>query len=319
MLLMLQGATAQKATVEFKGMCDASGAIWVGKRLLVINDEDQDRTLLRLFDVTTGGAPVSSIELSPAALQFDPKEPELDLEAIAAADAQFWAIGSHSRNKSGLSRWSRQNLISFRWGSAGPLNVRSISTLLPALAIRARQADKDTRDLDAPKDPKDGGLSIEGLAAMPSGDLLIGLRSPLDSRGRAYVARLKTPAAAVVGNRVLQNLDKMFLLAIDGGIRDLIYDPPDKRYLILSGSVGDGGPFGIWSWAGDDSQPTQLLDISALIPANTAPEGLVRAGTGEGFWILLDEGQRLVEPKLECKDAPTDRQSFRAILIANLP
>jgi hypothetical protein len=186
------------------------------------------------------------------------------------------------------------------------------------LAIHARLAAKETKDLDSAKDPKDGGVSIEGLAVAPSGDLLIGLRSPLDSEGRAFVARLRNPSAALAANRTLPNLDKVFLLPINGGVRDLIYDATSSRYLILSGPVGDDGPFGIWSWVGDESKPSPLRDISAIVPAGTAPEGLVPGEGAGNYWIVLDEGSSRLEPGLECKDAPPERRSFRAILIRGL-
>ncbi|MBL8228914.1 MAG: DUF3616 domain-containing protein [Bryobacterales bacterium] len=309
------------AEVTFRGMCDASAAIWIGKQLLIVNDEDQEKTLLRLYDPSAGGDPISEFTLPITNLLFDPKEPELDLEAITEINGTYWAIGSHSRNKAGIARWSRQNLIAFSWTASGPANVNSITTLLPALGVRARAANKDLKDIDDRKDPKDGGLSIEGLAATPQGDLLIGLRSPLDPGGKALVARLLRPSEVLKSNRALPNLDRVFLLDLDGaGVRDMIYDASNKRYLVLSGPQGPGGPFKIWAWTGEDAAPKMLKDVTSLIPENTGPEVLVPVKDGAGYWLFLDEGARPAADGKDCKDLKdSKKQTFRGIRISDLP
>src|SRR4029077_2770349 len=51
----------------------------------------------------------------------------------------------------------------------------------------------------AKKEPKaEGALSIEGLAATPDGELLIGFRNPIPE-GKALVARLKNPREVIAG------------------------------------------------------------------------------------------------------------------------
>ena len=312
-LLLIAGtAFAQPASIEFKSMCDASGAVWIDGKLLIVNDEDQNTTLLRLFDPNSGGKPVAAPVLPTSAIQFDSNEPEIDLEAITQIGATYWTIGSHSRNKSGVARWTRQNLIAFEWKSNAPVNMRSITSLLPAIGILARAADKNLKNIDPAVDPKDGGISIEGLAATPEGDLLIGLRSPLDSQERALIARLTKPSDAIKENRALPHLTKIHQLPLEGaGVRDLIHDAPANRFLILSGPAGEGGPFRIWAWKGDQSAPTKLLDVTALGKAGS-PEAIVRTADKKAFWLIMDEGAAM-RNGTACKDLRTEQQSFHAV------
>lgn len=117
-LLSVHSLLSAPKMVDFRGNCDASGAVFVGADLMVVDDEDAPKTLLRLFYLA-GGTPKRSIELPVASLQFDPKHPELDFEAITRFGPVDWTIASHSRSKSTQPRRSRQNLIAFRLTAEG--------------------------------------------------------------------------------------------------------------------------------------------------------------------------------------------------------
>ena len=79
----LMGQQPSSAPVAYNGMCDASAAILAGGRVLVLNDEDQEQTLLRLFSIRKGGLPQKTFQLDTSSLALDPDEPEIDLEAAA--------------------------------------------------------------------------------------------------------------------------------------------------------------------------------------------------------------------------------------------
>ena len=305
--------------ITFKGMCDASGAVWLGKRLLVINDDDQDHTLLRAYDPDSPDKPKAVFEVPHQGLQFDPAKPEIDLEGITWIGDTLWLIGSHSRNKDAKPRRTRHNLIAMPFKNGQPAAARSLSILLPALQIAVTLADKKLKDIDPAVDPKNGGLSIEGLSATAAGDLLIGLRSPLDSQSRAIVALLKNPNQAVTTNRVETPL-QVFQLDLGGtGVRDLYFDPEKKRHYILSGPAGElgpekkRGPFKIWRWD-LESKPKELHDITSMVPPETAPEALLRPANGKGFLVLLDEGKRQVGA-LNCGDPANKTQSFKGFRV----
>jgi hypothetical protein len=305
-----------KDTVRFSGMCDASGALWVGDQLLIVNDEDKPTTWLRFFDPAKPGPAVRSLELSTKGLRVDPenKDLEIDLEAITQMGDRYWLIGSHSRNTHAELQETRHNLISLSLTPSGVTDVHAITTLAAAIGAEVQRVEPKFQ-IDPALDPKEGGLSIEGLAATSDGSLLIGLRSPLNSKDEAIVVRLSHPESALASNRPGENIDKAFFLPLDGlGVRDLIFDAKTKSYLILSGPKGEGGPFQIWKWTGDDSTPAKFGKPIPSIPENTAAEGLVRTRDGKAFWIVLDEGANLVGSK-ECKKAKPEKRSFRMMRI----
>src|SRR5688500_15093207 len=96
------------------GVRDASAAVTYrpGTTLfLVANDEDQDRTYLRLYDAGKDGGPVREFELPNDFLGVDPKRPEIDLEAAAPIGSRVYWIGSHSRSKDGEYCPSRHRLF----------------------------------------------------------------------------------------------------------------------------------------------------------------------------------------------------------------
>lgn len=317
-------------------MCDASAVLKVGSQFLVLNDEDQEETFFRRFDFTKGGSPSFSAELPTEKLQSDSSKSEIDFEGLAQIDDVYFAIGSHSRGKDKpyAPRDSRKNLIAFRWnaGAAKPLEVLgSLKNLIPALQSKLNETTSvGLTEIDPARDPKqkdgDGGLSIEGIAAMPNGNLLIGLRSPTNpsvgspTSRQAIAVELVDPLKAITTNHA--SLGNVYLWQFAGaGVRDLAYDVPKHRVLILSGPPGPGETFTIWTWDGSAvAQPSQALNLSKyksiakILKDGGAPEGL--AIDSDRLWIVFDEGRRSVSGK-DCKDLASDspKKTFRAVSI----
>lgn len=315
--------------VVFTGMCDASAAILNDRgQLLVLNDEDQETTLLRFYDPQRGKGPVRQAPLETKALRLDPEEPEIDLEALARIENRLYLIGSHSRSKKGKERASRQRLFAVTWPivtPSAPLADHPYTTLLKDLQQHLTDSTYPVYRrivLDNGKAPEEGGVSIEGLAAAPDASLLVGFRSPVIrdrtlKGSRALLVALRNPADVFQGEKAVFN--SIFLLDLGGdGIRDIVWDARQKNYLILSGAVGPGGTFGFYRWKPGQSQPSLRMRIMPQelgVDAAVAPEGLaLNEKTGE-VWVIFDEGGRQVNGE-ECKKSAS--QSFRAVKLSGL-
>jgi len=324
------------APVVLQGMCDASALLKINSQFLVLNDEDQENTFFRLFDFSKGGKPVLApiLPREKEKLQIDPKNPEIDFEGLAQVGDVYFALASHSRNKSFKPRDSRKNLVAFRWKSdaTNPIEVfGSLKTLIPALEAKLKVAKgAGISQIDPAKDPKqddgDGGLSIEGISAMPNGNLLIGLRSPTNPNAnskaprQAIAVELVNPLQSVTKNNA--QLGNLHLWQFDGaGIRDLDYDAIHRKVVILSGLPGSGDAFKLWIWDGNGaSQPKQIQDlandklISQILTEGVAAEGI--AIDNDHLWVVFDEGKRKVAGT-ECKSLPSadPQKTFRAVSI----
>jgi hypothetical protein len=110
----LLGQQPSSASITYEGMCDASAAILAESRVLVLNDEDQEQTLLRLFSILKGGLPQKTFRLDTSSLALDPDEPEIDLEAAAVLGQKLFLIGFHSRSRKAKPRVSRQRLFAVK-------------------------------------------------------------------------------------------------------------------------------------------------------------------------------------------------------------
>ncbi|MBD3887292.1 DUF3616 domain-containing protein [Phormidium tenue FACHB-886] len=328
-------AANTSAPVVLQGMCDASAILKMTSQFLVLNDEDQETTFFRLFDFSQGGTPVLAPVLPTDKLQIDPRHPEIDFEGLAQIDDVYFAIASHSRNKNFKPRASRKNLVAFRWQSeaANPILVLgSLKTLVPTLETELKATEGiRLAEIDPAKDPKqkdgDGGLSIEGISALPNGNLLIGLRSPTNpstnpqTPRQAIAVELVDPLQSVTTNQA--TLGSVYLWQFNGaGIRDLHYDEAHHQILILSGPPGAGDPFQLWTWDGKaTSHPTQVQDlahaeaIAPILAEGSAPEGITI--DHDQLWVVFDEGKRKVTGT-ECKrlSATDPQKTFRAVPIS---
>ena len=295
------------------GICDASGAVLIGPgstRFLVANDEDTSITSLRLYDAAADGSPLATYPLDSEVLKLDPDEPEMDLEASAWLGERIWWIGSHSRSKRGKPRPSRQRLFATRMESGVP--VISGQPYCHLLRDVSRELGLD---LDNGHAPKDGGLSIEGLAAMRDmGGLLIGLRSPLLDGKALLISLLNAPA--VVDGGADPRFGEPSRLDLGGlGIRSIDYWSKRRTYLILAGPPGGtAADVALLSWSGSESDRPHSVEgipLGDIVPEDdVTPEALMICEKTDTIYILLDEGNRRTGG-LKCKDAA--ERSFRSI------
>jgi hypothetical protein len=300
-----------------EGVCDASAAIFIepgSTRFLVADDEDQKNTTLRLYDAETSGPPIEQFQLSNQFLAPDAEEPEIDLEGAAFLGERVFWIGSHSRSKRGKPRPSRHRLFAttLRNGRPEP-SGQPYSELV-------RDVQKALKlDIDPDLAPKDGGLSIEGLAATSrAGELLIACRSPLMKRKALIIPLLN--ADAIVDKGARADFGKAVCLDLGGlGIRSLEWWPERQSHFLLAGPSGDGGgDYRLMRWSGPlASRPEHLdgIDFAAFGLKDAAPEALLIEPRSSTVYLLFDEGNRDVGGT-KCKDAK--RKSFRSVAISGL-
>jgi hypothetical protein len=321
-------AASAAADPVFTGMCDASAGLFLDQtRLVVANDEDPDKTSLRVYDVTRPGAPIDRIPATEA-LKPEDSDGEVDLEGLTPFGTQFVTIGSHSRKKKNppLVAPSRHRLLAFSVTPAQPslkIEARGLYKDLIVDAQRFLVGLPDTEPLrgfvlDNKKGSKDGGLSIEAVTETATpGEMLIGLRSPLGPDDKAIVLRL-TNAADVLARGATASFAPPILLGLKGqGLRDLVRDGRDG-YLLIAGDPGDGGAFSLWKWSGPGGTPAHVSPIERPTGVTKASaEGLAIAENGAAVWILFDEGERKNTAGVECKDLTEPaQQSFHARRVA---
>ena len=155
----------------------------------------------------------------------------------------------------------------------------------------------------------DGGLNIEGLAATPEGQLLIGFRNPLPEE-RAIVIPLENPTEVVDGKRA--KLGEPFELNLGRrGIRSIEW--VGGSYLIVAGPTADEGSFALYRWSGkrgESAMPIDSVDLGSL-----RPEALFAIPQTPQVQLLSDDGG-VVTGGVECKNLPPSRQTFRGLVVA---
>ncbi|NEK35623.1 DUF3616 domain-containing protein [Rhizobium leguminosarum] len=288
--LALATSPAMAAIFEYEGVCEASAAVKLDDdHFVVASDETETLTVYRRNEKR----PVSTLPLADVT----------DIEAAARiGDTIFW-LTSHSLNKDGEDKPKRKLLLATQIDPDG----HTLRLVGEYRQLRARIAEALGTD-EALLMPN---LNIEGLAATPGGDLLIGLRGPLAAENKAQVIRLKNPlipstlpaAAETSPDEEIPPVSGLFL---DGlGIRSLEkIGTGEHAYLIVAGSVADGGPQPkLYWWNGKhDLQPHTAVDLQGMVP-----EALF-AWNEEEFQVLGDNGGA-------CSDESDNRRWFPSLIV----
>ncbi|MBC7726147.1 MAG: DUF3616 domain-containing protein [Microbacteriaceae bacterium] len=268
----------------------------------------------------------------------DDQAPEADIEGLDYADGYLWLVGSHSlkRRKAEVDKSVVKNQKRLADISADGnryllarvpvvLDAAGLPTLVAVAgegreqrhAARLRgnaKGDELTRALadDPHLGPflaiagKDNGFDVEGLAVMPGGHLLLGLRGPV-LRGWAVVLEVApTPDPADPTLLRLQPIGpdgarfrKHFVQLRGLGIRDLLLEGADL--LLLAGPTMDlDAPVTVFRWRGGaapQAESVVFADDQQLTPVLDVPTGrLGRTGTdrAEGICRLTDDPTRLL-------------------------
>lgn len=321
LLLILLGGIAFSLTrpsqpfpaQSFQGMADASAVEVLNQEWFVVaNDEDN---LLRIYHRSQTEAPVRSLDLSPFLRAGNKgkkgKSEEVDLEGSArVGDTIFW-ISSHGRNAAGGYASSRHRLLATQVGTiAGVPWVHPVgdhfTDLVAELLADPRFAHLGLAEAAqrAPKSP--GGLNIEGLAATPQGNLLIGFRSPTP-QGQALIISLLNPMEVIKGTK--PRFGDPLLLPLDGqGIRGMA--EVAGGYWIVAGSSSSGGISRLFRLNGGPDAPELWPGIDL---SDFNPEGIsvAEGATGPALLLTSDDGTLKVDGREAKRLKDPSQKTFR--------
>lgn len=283
--------------------CDASAAVPVGDALLLVaNDEDN---VLRLYRRDVAGGPICELDVS----EFLGIDKEADIEGAAWSGNHVLWIGSHNTG----SRSRRHQLFATEILVAdGDFQITPIGRSYRGLLNDMLSDDRlDDLNFEAASriEPKEaGGLNIEGLAATPAGELLIGFRNPIRD-GKAIVLAVKN-VAGVINGAERAEFRKPILLDLDGlGIRSIDYWPAKNEYLLIAGPFDTGRGSHLFRWSGDRSDDPEEI---CKLESTWNPESLLLfPGRSDRVLVLSDDGADIIGD-LACKDLSIDRRQFRS-------
>ncbi|MCX5956654.1 MAG: DUF3616 domain-containing protein [Cyanobacteria bacterium] len=326
--------------VVHSGPCDASAAIPFGNGLFVVVDNKaKPPVVLRIYRSGQAGPALGKgVIPADAVAPVDDGHPALDLEAAARIGPLVYWIGSHGAGapaakgkgagELGEPRPNQRRLfatnLGLRVGADGTsmeLSVepvgRPYTTLIDDLAADPRYARFELGAAATRPDKAKGGLSIEGLAATPSGALLIGFRNPLPG-GKALLVPLTNPNAVLGGEKA--RFGDPVLLDLGGlGIRSL--EMVNGGLLIVAGPAegrkGTATPSVLYRWSGQFESPAvRLRSFPSVGGRPLNPEALVI--DGNSLVVLSDDG-KLEGLDAACGKRPKESEGFRELRITPVP
>ena len=240
---------------RYDGVCEASAAVALDDtRFVVASDDLEVLTVYRRGEA----APVATVPLADVS----------DIEAAARiGDTVFW-LTSHSLNRQGEDKKKRKQLFATTVAPDGAVATRGTVSRSVRATVAARLGLDEAALASA--------FNIEGLAATPDGALLAGLRAPLTGDGKAMIVRIDDPfalvglpppadAAVAAGAPAIAAVSTLDLGG--RGVRSL--ERVGERYLIVAGSVEDGGkpPAALFWWDGAGAAtPPPAVSLAGLTP-----------------------------------------------------
>lgn len=265
--------------VEYSGICEASAAVALDDSHFAVASDETNT-----FQVYRRGIadPVRALKFK----SFIGSE-KSDIEAAARiGDIVYW-ISSFSRpGKKGNAK-----------GRSVLFATRIVRTLEgPTLEPLGKPYEDLRGDLKQALQSPGTDINIEGLAASPDGELLIGFRSPLID-GMAPVLCLKNPAG-MTGLGEEPRFGDMHLLDLGNrGVRSIdCAGPSPVTYLVLAGPSSQSGrektedaKFALFSWTGDGQPPIRL---SYQLPQDFTAEALVLYPEKRLAQVLSDDGHK---------------------------
>src|SRR5215831_15863209 len=181
LILLCGPALAAPELIELPGICDASGAVALDDKRIIVGDDELPWLSVYRLDTQEQEATIP--------LPFsrgDADDPlEADIEAATVLGDQIVWITSHGRNKSGKIRPDRyQFFASHRLGANGSTWQQAFSSsyhrlLNDVVAVPGgdfaplRTAIGDLTKKNEDLAPKKHGFNIEGMAADPEGKALL--------------------------------------------------------------------------------------------------------------------------------------------------
>ena len=228
---------------------------------------------------------------------------EADIEsATKMADKSIYWISSHARDAEGVEdKPERCRLFATKLVDGAVPRLEKVGTPYMQLLKNIRENALFTSlDLNgaSQKAPKvQGGFNIECLCAENAGNrLFIGLRNPVRNK-KAILLPLTNAPALIDGTATAATFEAPLLLDLGGlGLRDMIWWPEQKCYLIIGGHFGehlsdDKAPRPqLFTWDGNKDGHTVKLGVELKVGRDWLnPEGLVHFDDGR-ILILSDDG-----------------------------
>jgi hypothetical protein len=319
----LSGPVYAQSPMTYRGICDASASVALGKDHFVVADDELN--ILRVYRRGQPDPLPKGVEL----FKFlgTAAEDESDIEGAATIGKRTYWISSHGTNKKGKVQERRKRLFATEAVAGSEPTVQPVdkpySKLLEDLAKDSRFNKYDLANA-AKKPPKsEGALNIEGLAATDDGRLLIGFRNPLSkedpvSKERtALLIPLREPEKLTAGSAsVAQFGDPIDLFLENRGIRSIENDG-HGGYLIVAGAIDKETTSLLFRWSG--KKPTGKTDQPARVSkvdfTGLNPEAMHLVPGTNDVEILSDDGA-LKTAGVECKDLKdASKKSFRAIIV----
>lgn len=329
----------------FRGSSDASAGVALNESLFVMADDENN--ILRIYDRSHPGLPVSTFDLSPY-LQPDPDGPEADIEGAARVGNRIYWITSHGRNKDGKPRPSRYRFFATDFvvesGKVAFAPVgKPCSTLIhqflvhpsaQSLGLQAatRFDEKLPKKQQEKLAPKESGLNIEALAASSDGKTLyIGFRNPRPrdpktGKPMALIIPMANPDAILRGEPA--RFDAPILWDLNGlGLRSMDYSPAHKCFWLVAGRHDEDPDFALVRWSGNPAAPPTIVRPLSLADG-FGPEALFFF-VAPDLCLLSDDGTRMipVDSPADCSEdlvngrcenkllTDPDKRSFRAVTL----
>jgi hypothetical protein len=303
---VMTSAGAQQIST-YRGPCDASAAVALDADHFVVGDDE--RNTLHVYRRGQAQA-VGQLPLSKF-LKTDANE-ESDIEGAALIGSRIYWITSHGRNSRGKALHSRHRFFATELVPGRPPALKPVGEPYVHLL-------RDIQDSEGLKPYKlgdaahraaeaDGGFNIEGLAATPDGQLLIGLRNPVP-RGRALLVPLQNPAEVINGQRARFGPPIELDLG-QRGIRSI--ELVGSIYLIAAGPPADLGSFALYRWSGQPG--AAATPVAGVELRDLRPEALFAIPQTANVQLLSDDGGVKIDG-VECKKLPADQQTFRSLII----
>jgi hypothetical protein len=285
--------------VELPGV--TGGAALGGDRLLLVSKERNTGALIRDASARLRSGRVIPADDELLTGRLAGRVALEDLQDAASDEAgSAFLIGSHARTPRGDSPEERYRITRLRFDAAGSVvEARQSGSLLDAIVNELPFLADSIR-----RTPAKAGLSIEGLAAAPDGQLLVGFRSPTVTESSlrphggqedAVLVRVRNPDAIFADPAQPAVLGDVVKLDLRGqGIRGMCYDPDRKAFWLLSGLSAQPthpvkSPWRLWLWnERDPPQPFPLPEGLRL----ERPTAVVRVVLGgESRLLLVQEGR----------------------------
>jgi hypothetical protein len=312
---LLDASRPRAATVRevvFHGACDASGAVPLSDRRVVVADDEDN--ILRVYDADAGGAPLAQTDLSaslglPMKGKKKLRAPELDLEAATRiGDRAYW-LTSHGRNKKGKLKPERLHFFATTTlgdGESIAVVGEPYDALVEDLAADPRLARFGLAEASekAPRD--EGGLNIEGLTSAPDGTVLLAFRNPVPD-GKALLVPLLGIDELIAGDGPARFGEPVLLELGDRGVRSLSWWR--GRYLLIAGDRAHRTSSALFTWDGRGA-PVEITEIDL---SGYNPEGFFTPEDRDEILVLSDDGERPIDGE-PCKelDDPA-RKQFRGV------